>query len=145
MTLTPTLPYSYTLKTMWLKLLIVGIGGFIGADARYLVGEWAQRKWGPNFPYGTFIINVSGSFILGLFFTLLLRFNWNPQWRLLIAVGFVGAYTTFSTFEWETLQLIAEGARYKAAVVNLLGSVVVGFFAAWLGVVVARLIARGKV
>jgi|SRR5579872_3351769 len=130
---------------MWQKLLVVGIGGFIGSNARYLVGEWAQRRWGPGFPYGTFVINISGCFILGLFATLALRLSWSPQWRLLIAVGFVGAYTTFSTFEYETLQLIVQGSRYRAAAANLLGSILVGFFAAWLGVVVARLIMRGRI
>jgi len=130
---------------MWQKLLIVGFGGFIGANARFLIGEMAQRKWGADFPYGTFIINVTGSFILGLFATLTLSLNWRPEWRLLVAVGFVGAYTTFSTFEYETLQLIIEGGRYKAALINLLGSVLFGFVAGWLGIVLARLLLRWKV
>ncbi len=120
------------------KYLIVGLGGFIGANARYIVGGWVQQKWGPSFPYGTFIINVTGSFILGVFSTLFMRLAWNEQWRLLIAIGFVGAYTTFSTFEYESLQLIVQGSRYRAAAVNLAGSVVAGFFAAYLGVVLAR-------
>jgi CrcB protein len=130
---------------MWQKLLIVGLGGFVGANARYLVGEWAQEKWGAGFPYGTFLINVTGSFILGLFATLSLSLSWRPEWRLFVAIGFVGAYTTFSTFEYESIQLIAQGGRYREAAVNLLGSVIVGFFAAWLGVIIARLLLRGKV
>lgn len=129
---------------MWLKCAIVGAGGFAGAVARYLVGGWAQQWWGPSFPYGTFIINVSGSFILGLFATLSIRYAWSEQWRLLIAIGFVGAYTTFSTFEYESIQLISEGGRYRAAAINLAGSVVAGFFAAYLGVVAARLLMRGR-
>lgn len=129
---------------MWQKCMIVGLGGFLGANARYLVGGWVQQRWGPSFPYGTFIINVSGSFILGLFATLALRSAWNEEWRLLIAIGFVGAYTTFSTFEYETLQLIAQGRQYRAAAINLVGSVIVGFFAAYVGVVVARLLTRGR-
>lgn len=128
---------------MWMNCLIVGLGGFVGAVARYLVGGWVQQRWGTAFPYGTFVINVSGSFILGLFATLALRFAWGEPWRLLIAIGFVGAYTTFSTFEYETLRLIAEGNRYGAAAVNLLGSVIAGFAAAYLGVVTARLLMRG--
>src|SRR5260370_33628509 len=119
-----------------LKYLVIGAGGFIGANTRYIVGGWVQQKWGASFPYGTFVINVSGSFVLGLFGTLSIRCAWDDYWRLLIAIGFVGAYTTFSTFEYETIQLIAEGARYKAAIINLAGSVVVGFFAAYLGVVI---------
>ena len=128
-----------------MRLLIVGMGGFIGANARYLLGGWVHERWGTAFPYGTFVINVSGSFILGLFAPLALRYAWNEQWRLFIAIGFVGAYTTFSTFEYETLQLIAEGGRYRAAAVNLLGSVVVGFIAAYAGLVLARLLMRGRV
>jgi len=127
---------------MWMNCLIVGLGGFVGAVARYLLGGWVQQRWGAGFPYGTLVINVSGSFVLGLFATLALRLAWSEQWRLLIAVGFVGAYTTFSTFEYETLRLIADGNRYQAAL-YLLGSVIAGFFAAYLGVVTARLLLRG--
>lgn len=127
---------------MWLKCLIVGLGGFVGANARYLLGGWVQQRWGPSFPAGTFVINVSGSFLLGLFATLALRLTWGEEWRLLIAIGFLGAYTTFSTFEYETLQLIAEGRQYGAAAFNLLGSVLIGFAAAYLGIVTARLLLR---
>jgi CrcB protein len=124
-----------------MKYLIVGIGGFVGANARYILGSWAAKQWGTAFPYGTFIINVTGCFILGFFATLTLRYAWNDNWRLLIAVGFLGAYTTFSTFEYESLQLISEGSLARAAA-NILGSVVLGFFAAYLGVVAARLLGR---
>ena len=128
-----------------MKYLVVGMGGFIGANARYIIGGWAQQKWGASFPYGTFLINVTGCFILGLFATLALRFTWSDYWRLLIAIGFVGAYTTFSTFEYETLRLIAEGSRYRDAAFNILGSVIAGFFAAYLGVVTARFLLRGRI
>ncbi len=128
-----------------MKCAIVGAGGFAGAVARYLLGGWVQERFGPSFPYGTFFINITGSFVLGLFATLSMRYAWDEQWRLLIAIGFVGAYTTFSTFEYETIQLIAEGGRYRAAAVNLMGSVIVGFIAAYLGVVIARLLMRGRV
>jgi CrcB protein len=121
------------------KYLVVGIGGFIGANARFVVGQWAAQKWGTAFPYGTFLINITGSFILGLFATLTLRFAWSDSWRLLIAIGFVGAYTTFSTFEYETLQLVAQGT-WARALGNILGSVLCGFAAAYVGVVVARLL-----
>src|SRR5262245_59817825 len=94
-------------KQTIVKYLVVGIGGFIGANVRFIVGQWAAQKWGTAFPYGTFLINITGSFILGLFATLTLKFLWDDTWRLLIAIGFVGAYTTFSTFEYETLELIA--------------------------------------
>ncbi|HLK56738.1 MAG TPA: fluoride efflux transporter CrcB [Chthonomonadaceae bacterium] len=125
-----------------MKYLVVGLGGFIGANARYILGLWAAQKWGTQFPYGTFIINITGSFILGLFATLALRFAWNDNWRLLIAIGFVGAYTTFSTFEYETLQLVEQGTWLRAGL-NILGSVLLGFGAAYLGRVVAGLFFRG--
>lgn len=125
-----------------MKYLIIGIGGFLGANARYIVGTWvAARHGGADFPYGTLLVNVSGCFILGLFATLALRLSWSEESRLLIAVGFVGAYTTFSTFEFETLQLLAgESKRWGAAVANLGVSVVLGFLAAVLGIALARLL-----
>lgn len=123
------------------RFLLVGLGGFLGANARYLVGQWAAARWGTAFPWGTFLVNVSGCFILGLFATLALRLGWADGWRLLVAVGFVGAYTTFSTFEFESLQLIAQGRQIGAALGNVVGSVVAGFAAAFLGVLAARLLA----
>ena len=128
----------------WTRYLIVGLGGFVGANSRYILGQWVATKWGTAFPYGTFIINVTGCFILGLFATLTLRFVWNDNWRLLVAIGFVGAYTTFSTFEYETLQLFANGS-WKQALINTVGSVVLGFGAAYLGVVAARLLSHTQV
>jgi CrcB protein len=125
---------------MWQKCLVVGLGGFLGANARYLLGGWVQERWGAALPYGTFVINITGSFILGAFATLMLRYPWSDYWRLLIAIGFVGAYTTFSTFEYETLQLLAQGRQYGAAALNVVASVVLGLFAAYLGVVCARLL-----
>ena len=130
--------------TVLYRSLLVGLGGFIGANARYFVSLWVQHKWGAEFPYGTFVINVSGSFILGLFATLALRFDWADSWRLFFAIGFVGAYTTFSTFEYESIQLVANGEKWSVVSVNLLGSVVIGFLAAYLGVIAARLLMRGQ-
>ena len=117
------------------NVLLVGVGGFLGAISRYLVGNWAAQRLGVAFPYGTFIINVSGSFILAFFSTLAVRLGWADGWRLVFAVGFVGAYTTFSTFEYETLRLMVDGQRVQLAGVNIVGSVVLGLAAAWLGVV----------
>jgi fluoride exporter len=123
------------------ECLLVGVGGFVGANARYIVGGWVQRKWGPGFPYGTLVINVTGCFILGLFGALVPRLVWAEGWRLLVSVGFVGAYTTFSTFEYETLRLLVEGRRCRAAAANVLASVVLGFVSACLGAVAGRALA----
>jgi fluoride exporter len=121
------------------KYLVVALGGAVGAVARYALGGWVQAKWGDSFPYGTLAINVSGSFVLGLFATLFLGLAWSEHWRLLVAVGFLGAYTTFSTFSFESLQLLQAG-RYRAAAFNLAGSVVLGLAAAFVGVLVGRVL-----
>ena len=98
--------------------------------------------WGAAFPWSTFVINVTGSFILGLFVTLTTE-RFAPRnvltLRLLIAIGFVGAYTTFSTFEFETLALV-ETATWLRAFANAFGSLFAGFVAVWLGVLLARLL-----
>ncbi len=120
------------------KLIVVALGGAIGAVARYWLGGLINSRLPMQFPLGTFIINVTGSFIIGFFLTLVSqRITVHPNWRLLIAVGFVGAYTTFSTFEFETLKLIEEGSVVSAAL-NVILSFVLGFIAVWLGVTAAR-------
>ena len=121
--------------------LVIGMGGFVGANARYILGRWAFHKWGAGFPYGTFIINIAGCLILGIFGTLADRLAWNDYLRFAVAVGFVGAFTTFSTFEYESFRLVAEGSFARAAA-NLLGSVIVGFIAVYVGVLFARLLLR---
>jgi CrcB protein len=122
------------------KYLIIGIGGFLGANFRYLVGGWVADWLGSDFPYGTLIINVSGSFIIGMFLTLITdRFAAPPNLRLFFAIGFLGAYTTFSTFSFESLALIQSRA-YLAAAVNVVGSTVLGLLAVAAGVVLGRLL-----
>ena len=121
-----------------MNFLIIGIGGFFGAVARYGVALWIGRQWGRSFPLGTFVINVSGSFLIGLLMSLLTeRFMVNPQWRLLFVVGFLGAFTTFSTFEYETGALLKDG-EWLIAMLNITLSVVVGFMALKLGEVIAK-------
>lgn len=117
---------------------MVGLGGFFGAIARYFVDSWISRRMGPLFPYGTLVINVSGSFILGLFATSMTeRWIVHPHWRLLVAVGFVGAYTTFSTFGYETHKLMEEGS-FGLAFLNILLSVAAGLLAVRLGILLGR-------
>lgn len=120
------------------NVLIVGIGGFFGAIARYALALWIGQKWGRIFPLGTFFINISGSFLIGLIMPLFTeRFMVNPQWRLFFAVGFLGAYTTFSTFEFETGGLIRDG-EWALATLNVVLSVLAGFMALKLGDVIAK-------
>jgi CrcB protein len=117
---------------------MVGIGGFLGAVARYAVDGWVSRRMGALFPYGTFVINVSGSFILGLFATAITeRFIVHPHGRLLVAIGFLGAYTTFSTFEYETHKLMEEGS-FGLALLNILLSVAIGLIAVRFGILLGR-------
>ena len=121
-----------------MRYLIVGAGGFIGAVARFAVGVYFDTFWRRDFPLATFVVNVSGCFILGLFLTLATeRLPVDPRLRLFLATGFVGAYTTFSTFEYETQRLTTTGAL-GWAIVNVLTSVVAGFAALQLGVFLAR-------
>jgi len=122
------------------KYLIIGAGGFLGANCRYLVGGWVADRMGPSLPYGTFLINVSGSFVIGLFLTLIAeRFTAPSELRLFFAIGFLGAYTTFSTFAFESLALI-ESRAFLAAGLNMVGSVLVSMIAVTVGVIVGRLL-----
>ena len=121
-----------------LRIAVVALGGALGAVARYGVSLLVARFWTADFPLGTFLINVSGSFILGFFATFAAeRSALDPLWRLLVATGFVGAYTTFSTFEYDTQRLTEDGAT-AIAFANVAASVIAGFIAVHLGVVIAR-------
>lgn len=119
-------------------VLAVGAGGFVGALARWGVGLLVARYWERDFPLGTLLINLSGCFVLGLFGTLAAeRLAISPAWRLFVATGFTGAYTTFSTFEVETHRLVETGAT-GAALAYVLASVTAGFLAVRLGIFLAR-------
>ena len=123
-----------------INYFIIGIGGFAGAVVRYALATWIGQQWGRTFPLGTFVINVSGSFLIGLLMTLLAeKFLVNPQWRLLLVVGFLGAYTTFSTFEYETGSLLKD-SEIMLATLNVLLSVLLGFVALKTGEFIARII-----
>jgi len=121
-----------------LKYLIVGIGGFIGATARFWLGGYIGAKLGTRFPYGTFVINVSGSFLVGFILTVLAdKTHLSPNWTYLLAIGFIGAYTTFSAFEYETLRTVQDG-QFLIASLNVTLSVLLGFAAVWAGVIAGR-------
>ncbi len=122
-----------------LPILLVGAGGFVGANARYVVAKWVGGAVEGRFPLGTFLINVSGSFLLGLLGALIAQkaVPGADNLRLALGVGFLGAYTTFSTFEFETHALLEDGLWWTA-VGNVLLSVFVGLVAVRLGIVVAK-------
>ncbi|MDR3590902.1 MAG: fluoride efflux transporter CrcB [Negativicutes bacterium] len=123
-----------------LKIIVVAVGGSIGAALRYVTSAWAAERFGGDFPYGTLIVNVVGCFIIGAFMVLVTeRVIANPYWRLLVAVGFVGGLTTFSSFGYETLKLV-EDAQLQWALYNILANFILGFFATWLGMSIARAI-----
>lgn len=122
------------------KFLLISAGAILGANARYWIGDWAAQKFGASFPYGTFIINLTGSFLIGFFLTLATeRFMIDPRWRLLIAVGFLGAYTTFSTYAYESFNLIFNG-QWMTGLINLFGSTLLGVLAVGLGVYLGKAI-----
>ena len=125
--------------SMALDLAIIALGGGIGSVSRYLVTIWAAERFGSAFPYGTLFVNVAGSFIIGLFMTLFLeRLELDPQWRLFIAVGFLGGLTTFSSFSYETLRLVQEGAMSQAFA-NAGSNVILCLVSTWAGFFCARL------
>ena len=120
------------------KYLVVGLGGALGAMARYWFAALIGERFPTRFPLGTLLINVSGSFIIGFFLTLVTeRLNIHPNWRLGVAVGFVGAYTTFSTFEYETFRLLETGSGISGFM-NVIVSLMLGFLAVWGGIVLGR-------
>ena len=117
----------------------IGLGGILGAIARHTVAEVVAKRIAGDFPLGIFIVNISGAFVLGLMAGLSERAEWiSPAVRLGAMVGFLGAYTTFSTWSVDTLRLLESG-RYGAALFNLLGSASAGLFAAWVGMTLGRL------
>lgn len=122
------------------KFLIISLGAILGANLRYWVGDWAAQRLGSSFPYGNLIINLSGSFVLGLFMTLVTdRFLVDPQLRLLVAIGFLGSYTTFSSYTLESINLILAGQLWLG-LLNLFGSSLLGGLAVLLGIWLGRVI-----
>jgi CrcB protein len=122
------------------KYLLIAFGGALGSMARYWVGTAVANRMGTKFPYGTFVINITACVIIGFSLTVLAkRADLNPAWRFLVPVGFIGAYSTFSTYEWETLSTIRTGAFLLAAVYAV-SSLILGLAAVWAGSVVAEIL-----
>jgi len=122
-----------------INLIVVGIGGFIGAILRYVISGFFYDLYGDKFPYGTLAVNIIGCLALGFFITLAEgKFIISPQMRSFAAIGLLGAFTTFSTFSFETMALL-QSELYSSAFLNVLLSVIVGIFAVWAGIVLAKL------
>lgn len=122
------------------KYLLIAAGGALGSIARYWVGSAVSGRMGIRFPYGTLLVNLTACIIIGFSLTYLgRRVDLSPAWRFLIPVGFVGAYSTFSTYEWETLSTLRAGAFFLAALYAF-GSLVLGLLAVWCGARLAEII-----
>ena len=122
------------------KYLLIAVGGALGSIARYWVGSSIAGRMGIKFPYGTLIVNLTACVIIGFSMTYLSRrAELSPAWRFLVPVGFIGAYSTFSTYEWETLSNLRAGA-FAIATLYAIGSLILGLVAVWGGSVLGELV-----
>ncbi len=119
-------------------ILAIAMGGALGSVLRFLASNWTYGRFGSDFPYGTLLVNVLGSLVMGLLYTLLVeRSVLDPIWRAGLVVGVLGGFTTFSAFSMETVNLIAGGELPKA-LINILASVGLCLTATWIGVMSGR-------
>ncbi|MBV9544148.1 MAG: fluoride efflux transporter CrcB [Chloroflexi bacterium] len=126
-----------------MQYLAVAVGAALGANLRFLVSNWAADRLGADFPYGTLLVNISGAFTIGIVLAFIgERVGVSPLWRIFFATGFLGGYTTFSSYAWEALTLVEDGEWQRAAM-YVVGSNVVGFAGVWFGTVVAKARRRG--
>jgi len=122
------------------KYLLIAAGGALGSIARYWVGSTIAGRMGTRFPLGTFVINLTACLIIGFSLTYLgKRVELSPAWRFFVPIGFIGAYSTFSTYEWETLTTLRSGA-FALGALYALGSLIAGLVAVWLGALLAETI-----
>lgn len=120
------------------RYLLVMLGAAAGGAARYAIGTAVMQRFGIRFPLGTLVVNVSGCFLIGVLMTLLTeRWAAYPQWRLVLVVGVLGGYTTFSSFAWETYQSVRDSSPV-IGLANIFGSVTLGYAAVWCGALLAR-------
>jgi fluoride exporter len=121
------------------KYFYIALGGALGSIARYWVGSTISGRLGARFPYGTFVINMTACVLIGFVLTFLgRRVELSVAWRYLVPVGFIGAYSTFSTFEWETFSSMRSGA-FALTALYAVGSLVLGLAAVWGGSLLADL------
>lgn len=123
-----------------MNYLLTFLGGGIGATARYWLQGFVYRFASAGFPYGTLVVNILGSFIIGVVMTLLgERFVVSPSVRVFLTMGILGGFTTFSTFSYETMALLRDGS-YGLGFLNVLASVGICLFSTWLGITLAKLL-----
>jgi CrcB protein len=120
--------------------LFISLGAILGANTRYWLTDWAANRWAGNYPVGTFLINISGSLLLGLLLTLMAeRLSVDTRLQTLLIVGFLGSYTTFSTYTNDSMMLLLSG-NWSLGLLNLVGSALAGGIAAALGIALGRMI-----
>ena len=123
-----------------LNMIVIALGAAIGANLRYGLSFWAAQRWGATFPYGTLIINVIGSFVIGLVLVLATsRISLSEPMRLLLVTGLLGGFTTFSSFSFETYMLVTTGSIVEAGL-YVLGSFGLGMLAVFLGAGIGRML-----
>jgi CrcB protein len=121
-----------------IKILYIGLGGFIGASCRYLLSKWIEIKWESIIPNGTMVVNALGSFLLGFLMIIFLeKVSGYSNMKIIMTTGFLGAFTTFSTFSFETMMLL-EDKSYLMAGLNIFGNLFFGLLAVLLGIFAAR-------
>ena len=121
-----------------MKYVLVIVGGGAGSLLRYMAGSAIMARLGARFPWGTMAINVTGCFLIGFLMTVFTeRFPPGTNWRPLLVIGFLGGYTTFSSFEWETFAAARDGSPWMG-LANVIGSVALGYAAVWLGAALGR-------
>jgi fluoride exporter len=126
-----------------LQFVYIGIGGFLGAGARYWLQVWCAERWGAGYPYGAMAVNAIGCFAIGFVLTWIgQRLSVPPELRLFVVVGFLGGFTTFSSFAYETYRLAEQGS-FTLAFANLALNVVLGMAGVLIGVVLARMLQAG--